>query len=126
MILVDLIETHCWCGLPFAIPSQLHRVFKEEGKEIYCPLGHSVVLKETTTDRLRCENDRLTQRLAQKDDDIEFHKRQAAAARGQTTKLKRRTMAGLCPCCRRNFQNLARHMKTKHPEFADQPDEKAA
>lgn len=23
---------------------------------------------------------------------------------------------GVCPCCKRSFQNLRRHMKTKHPE----------
>lgn len=22
-----------------------------------------------------------------------------------------------CPCCRRNFQNLQRHMKTQHPGY---------
>jgi hypothetical protein len=23
----------------------------------------------------------------------------------------------VCPCCNRSFQNLRRHMATKHPEF---------
>jgi hypothetical protein len=23
----------------------------------------------------------------------------------------------VCPCCQRSFQNLSRHMKTKHPEY---------
>ena len=26
---------------------------------------------------------------------------------------------GVCPCCKRSFSALARHMATKHPEYAD-------
>jgi hypothetical protein len=25
---------------------------------------------------------------------------------------------GVCPCCKRTFENLARHMKGQHPTFA--------
>lgn len=25
--------------------------------------------------------------------------------------------AGMCPCCRRTFKQLAEHMKSKHPDF---------
>ena len=39
------------------------------------------------------------------------------AQKGVTTKLRKRIAAGACPCCKRSFQNLARHMQTKHPEY---------
>lgn len=32
-----------------------------------------------------------------------------------TRKLSR-VQRGVCPCCKRSFSNLARHMEKKHPE----------
>jgi DNA repair exonuclease SbcCD ATPase subunit len=40
------------------------------------------------------------------------------AQKGVTTRIKNRASNGVCPCCNRTFQNLARHMHTKHPDFA--------
>jgi hypothetical protein len=34
------------------------------------------------------------------------------------TKIKNRVGHGVCPCCTRSFQNLARHMASEHPTFA--------
>lgn len=39
------------------------------------------------------------------------------AQKGVTKRLKNRIKHGVCPCCTRSFQNLASHMKTKHPEY---------
>lgn len=47
----------------------------------------------------------------------EAAERQAAAARGQVTKIKKRVGNGVCPCCNRTFSDLQRHMHTQHPEF---------
>jgi DNA repair exonuclease SbcCD ATPase subunit len=33
--------------------------------------------------------------------------------------LKARIKNGICPCCKRSFVQLARHMATKHPEYGD-------
>ncbi len=49
--------------------------------------------------------------------------RRAAAARGQVTKIRNRVGNGVCPACSRTFQNLARHMACKHPEFKHAHDE---
>lgn len=35
---------------------------------------------------------------------------------GSTT--LRRIAAGVCPCCRRSFTDLARHMSSQHPDYA--------
>jgi hypothetical protein len=29
----------------------------------------------------------------------------------------------VCPCCNRTFQALARHMNSKHPTYADGPQQ---
>lgn len=54
-------------------------------------------------------------------DEKEAAERRVSAAKGQVTKLKNRTAAGVCPCCTRSFENLKRHMATKHPAFTDEP-----
>lgn len=35
--------------------------------------------------------------------------------KAQTTRVKN----GVCPCCNRSFQNLKRHMNTKHPNWSE-------
>lgn len=49
-------------------------------------------------------------------DEAEAVKRSAAAYKGAATRLKNRAKAGVCPCCNRTFQNLARHMASQHPD----------
>lgn len=46
-----------------------------------------------------------------------------SACRGHYHRVTRRIKAGVCPCCTRTFQNLARHMHTKHPDMATEAPE---
>lgn len=93
---------------------------RAEKQLIWCPNGHSWVYNSQKTmnehERTRLERDRLKQQLAQKDDEIAAAERRAAAAKGQVTRLKKRATAGLCPCCNRHFDNLQRHMASKHKD----------
>ena len=124
MARVDLTETDCWCGLPFAIPTRLFNQCKNNGTTFHCPLGHAIVFSETEADKLRRERDRLKQREAQKNDQIndlheriDTEERRTAAYKGQVTKMKKRAKAGVCSCCNRHFVNLERHMASKHPNM---------
>lgn len=45
---------------------------------------------------------------------------EVAAAKKETKRLKKRAVAGTCPCCHRTVNAMVRHMKTKHPEFVAQ------
>jgi hypothetical protein len=92
----------------------------------YCAYGHGQMFAvgETEADKLRRERDRLQQRLAQKDDEIAFQRknreeveRRLSATKGVVTRLRNRVGAGVCPCCTRTFGNLARHMQSEHPSF---------
>lgn len=122
---VDLVETNCWCGMPFSLPKPLHESARRDSAvSFYCPVGHANHFRESDADKYRREAQRLTQQLAMKDDEIrrerervEQAQRSAAAYRGQVTKLRTRAKAGLCPCCNRSFQDLYRHMAAKHPGF---------
>ena len=125
---VPMTLTDCWCGLPFSMPERLYEQCKRNGTTFFCPLGHRIVFRETEADKYRRERDRLKQQLARKDDTIsslyeqrDKAERRLSATKGQVTRLKNRASAGVCPCCNRSFQNLKRHMNTKHPDYA-KPD----
>ncbi len=34
-------------------------------------------------------------------------------------RTRKRVGSGVCPCCSRTFQQLARHMKAKHPAYTE-------
>lgn len=105
------------CGTYFAMTNVMYNKRKEDGKVFFCPLGHQRVFRETEVMRLK-------KQLEQKDRDLEWQRAQrnraekhASAMKGQVTKIKNRVGNGVCPCCKRTFQNLLRHMKHQHPEF---------
>lgn len=114
---LEMKRTTCWCGTPFMLPARLLEAAQNCNHTIFCPHGHSLTWKETETDRLRRERDRLKQHAAMLEGDILTQKTRADNAEAATRRLKKRMSAGTCPCCQRTFSNMSRHMKTKHPEF---------
>jgi hypothetical protein len=112
-----MADMTCWCGTPFSLPANLYNAARNEGHTVYCPHGHRCCWKETQTDRERRRAEIAEQQNARLHDEIEAEKRRTAAAKGELTKHKKRSAAGTCPCCKRTFANMARHMKTQHPEF---------
>lgn len=123
----DVLETEqCWCGIWMALPANLNRQAHENGKGIFCPLGHTWVVKDTEIDRLRKEAERLKRQVANREEDVRAERASHAATKGQLTKTAKklkstevRAANGVCPCCQRSFTDtgLARHIATKHPEF---------
>jgi len=120
----QLVVTSCWCGIRLAVPDDLYRVAKRhKGRRIYCPLGHEFIYGDTTDEQLaaaRQDSQLLRKRLGATHDLLRQEERSHIATRGHVTRKKKelaRVKAGVCPCCRRSFQNLARHMAGQHPEF---------
>lgn len=119
------VEQTCWCGLRSAIPAALDAEYRRANDlshgsmPLYCPLGHAgYPAGKSVADRLREELERANSRAANWRSNAERAQRQVAARKGQITKLKKRVAAGVCPCCARTFQNLARHMAGQHPDYA--------
>jgi len=120
------------CGVRHGIPQSLllqaqeNRWDSKHPRWIHCPNGHTWALTgKSDADQLRLERDRLKQRVAESQDDARYQRelreqaeKTASAYKGVATKLKNRAKAGLCPCCNRSFENLRRHMATKHPDFS--------
>jgi hypothetical protein len=114
------------CGIDYYMPEVFENECRRDIKQTwYCPNGHPRVYRENEADTLRRERDRLVQKLAQKDDEIAAQRqakitaqRSAVANKEQVTRLKNRAKAGLCSCCNRHFENLERHMASKHKDGA--------
>jgi len=125
----DIIEC-CSCHMHFGVPPEfkqekLDKRNIQDQRTFYCPQGHAQwYAGETAEDKLRRENERLTQNRAFLEDQIRAEREKKDAARRQTrafkgviTRTKNRVGAGVCPCCNRSFTSLARHMAAKHPKY---------
>lgn len=118
---VTLVELSCGvCSLPFAVPQTFDKRGREKGGEVWCPAGHKMHYGESENERLRREAARLTSSLDQERARSKTLERSRAAVQGQLTKAKKRAANGVCQCCHRSFIDVARHMRSKHPEFVEE------
>jgi hypothetical protein len=106
----------CHCGIPFAIPDDLYRSRRNDGKTFYCPQGHAASYGET-------ENEKLTRQLTWERDrraaitaDRDQTQASLRATKGVVTKLRNRAVAGECSFCGAHVYQLARHVARKHPD----------
>jgi len=100
------------CGIVFFVPSYFYQERVSIGSTWYCPNGHNRVFREPDVKKLerQLSEERLAREVAQN---------QAASARRALTRIKGRIARGVCPACNRTFQNLKRHMDTKHEGFRE-------
>ena len=42
------------------------------------------------------------------------------ASNKKIKRIEKRVANGVCPCCHRQFVQLTRHMKNKHPEYLEE------
>ncbi len=117
-------ETCCNCHIAFAMPQELQVKCKQDGTTFYCPNGHPQVYSKPEITKLQEQLNRANsdaQYWRQRQVDIAAEKlhveRQLRTRKGQITKIKNRIGKGVCPCCNRTFENVARHMESQHPEF---------
>lgn len=111
----ELESLVCWaCGVPFAATSFFLSERRASGKAFTCPNGCSIRFGEPEADKLRREL--VAVRAAKERAEAEArHRREEAERAGKKLdRLKRRVHAGVCAKCNRTFQNVARHMVTKH------------
>jgi NMD protein affecting ribosome stability and mRNA decay len=109
------------CGIVFAVPEDWLDRRRSDGQGFYCPNGCARVYRTTEADRLRAQVKRLQEAEARADARAKTAELRRRATKGQLTKVRRRIRNGVCPDCNRTFQDLARHMESKHaaPQEAD-------
>ncbi len=112
----------CWvCGIHFALPEEYERKRAEDGKAWYCPNGDKISYGPSLVEQERKRAERAEARAVHERDQRQAAERSAAAYKGQVTRLKTRASAGVCPCCNRSFENVRRHMESKHPDYREEP-----
>lgn len=127
-----IIETCFECAMPFAMSATFRDKRLRDGKTFHCPAGH---LQHYT--RRKEREQELEDQLRRAKDSESFYRNQAmrnrqeanherrskAAYKGHLTRIKKRIANGVCPCCRRSFQNVQRHMEGQHPDFVQRIEE---
>ncbi len=126
--LCSFVTITCYqCGIPFGVPDYFRAKRLQDKESFFCPNGHSQAYVESESDRLKKQiasekaNTEYYRQIAETRGKQRDHARlQTRALKGVVTKVKKRVGNGVCPCCQRTFQSLARHMQAKHPEYAKQ------
>lgn len=110
------------CRINYWLPDGFRDERRKDQRIWWCPNGHQRWYAESEVDRLRRERDVLKQQMARAEEERDrAYRIQSEAvdarikAERELRRVQRRAVAAVCPCCNRSFQNVARHMKTKHP-----------
>ncbi len=113
----------CVCGTPFAIQSTLHKHFKQTGKGFHCPNGHRLSYSESKIERLekalkeeRSNSEWWKGNANRRSEELQQTKYKLRGTKAAYTRMKNRIAGGVCPYCNRQFENITRHMESKHSE----------
>jgi hypothetical protein len=113
------------CAVEFGVQRSLADRRKREGKVIHCPAcGKPMGWGESEEDKLakqlaaaKRETQRLQGTVTHLRDQRDAFERSNRGLRAAGTRLRKRVANGVCPCCKRTFADLGRHMAGQHPDF---------
>ena len=105
------------CGIIFAVPFDWINERRKTAGSIHCPNGCKRSWVESEADKVRKELREAKCEILRKEQKI-LDEREA---KDEAERKLRMVSRGVCPCCKRTFSNLARHMKTKHADKAKTP-----
>jgi hypothetical protein len=116
------------CSMAFAVPARFEQARRRDHREFWCPSGHGNLFHgPSVEEKLRKQVSDLEARLTHARDERDWERgrresteRSLSATKGVLTRTKRRVAAGVCPCCKRTFAQLARHMAGQHPEYVEE------
>lgn len=107
------------CGITYGVPQDFNEQRREDGEMFYCPNGHGLHYTEKTSTRLKRDLARVEGRLLAVEDQRDATQRTLRTTKGHLTRFKHRIANGVCPSCRRTFDDLRAHMLTEHPHFVE-------
>lgn len=125
MLYIDHVECGS-CGIHFGLERSFVASRRADHLKFYCPNGCRVNWSgPSEAERLKnqlaaatAREDQLKAELQSKRVMLSQERSRVRGLRGMITKTKKRVGHGVCPCCTRTFQNVARHMASQHPEYA--------
>lgn len=119
-----VIEDCCSCGIQFGMPADHVKNLRRDHSWFYCPNGHTQHYTAKSDAELRREAER---KAASAIEDARIARMEADEARmklrkaeAEAKRIAKRSAAGVCPCCNRSFVQLARHMKSQHPNHGQE------
>ncbi len=125
VVMRTLVVVQCGvCDILFGLSQAKYDRCFNTGEGFFCPNGHNFYSQPENA-RLRRELEQAKRIRTNLEGDVAWEQRekgrigaQLRATKGVVTKIRRRVANGVCPCCKRHFVNLKRHMSGQHPEFA--------
>ncbi len=111
-------EECCNCGMAFAMTTDFKRRMLKGKDWFYCPAGHRQYYSgKSKEQKLKEELAQANRRADQHRHEASEQRQRAASISRSYSRVRERVRNGVCPCCNRTFENLARHMATKHPDY---------
>lgn len=103
------------CGIAFAMTVDFYKQRHRRGDDFYCPSGHAqhYTAEKNAQERLAAAEARTTAVR----DQLEAAVRDGERTRKILIRDRMRFANGVCPCCNRSFENVRRHMQSKHPDY---------
>ena len=108
------------CGIWFALDQEKYRRCKENGEDFYCSNGHVLIFTTNEVSKLKKRLEWAEKNRDNANNRAGRAERSNTALKGVITRTKKRIGAGTCPCCKRTFQQLSRHMNNKHPNYGSE------
>lgn len=103
------------CGVVFGITDEYEQRRRESGAPFYCPNQHYMSYGKSKLHKVEEARDAAEARAGQLAVDNDQLANDLLDAAKEAKRLKRRATSGVCSECHRTFQNMQRHMATKHP-----------
>lgn len=118
--LIELTTINCGeCGGSYAINERYRQQRYEEGNGWNCPYCRVSwgYFENNRHKKLKRELADATRRADQHAVEAREARQRASQISRSYQRVRERVRNGVCPCCNRTFENLARHMSTKHPDY---------
>ncbi len=110
----------CWkCGIKYALESDFRQRKNNFNESWYCPNGHSTVFRDSELEKTKKRLKWAEESRDRYREHWQSEEKKVATYKGHHTRLKNRIKNGVCPCCKRSFKNVKRHIKNKHPKYGD-------
>lgn len=89
---VPLVEVTCTCGMPYAIPQQLHKTLRREGKEgeVHCPAGHTWCYTDGEDAKLQRKLNSQADEITQLNKEVHSYMRKVKRLTSKTLKRSRK------------------------------------
>ncbi len=103
------------CGAPFAVPIVTYNRWRRDGTWWHCPhCGSRRHFTGPNEEQKRLA--KLEQDLTRERQRREQAQERATEESRRYSRIRKRIQNGVCPDCNRTFNNLAKHMATKHSD----------